>query len=620
MLSRVLLRRPPLRTPTRGARNVLLSGHNKPHNILRVPTRGAQLASHRASMPARRWLRHPPGPRVDADRKWSWDGPRIVRFGPNDPIDRKRHWSAMSQQTRAAWIELGWNARNWDDGGSDPRLGGHVPWSEKYDWHELHPTARAAAERLGYDARLWEVDDDATSNPDAPWPFVIAAALLVVFYGIQALMTRAKWSGVGATREERERLRAYIAATTRKDAALGALSTSEVDEGANFYLDRLRQVYERRADPESGRLTRASWEAACRTRKSDDSPSPAWGSAAWDADERDVAQLLFEAADLAHDEVRSGVLTHQRRATPSSDSHSAPSQVLSFMEFAQLAILAAAAGAGDREAQADILFMLIDKDQNQTIEYHELARFCHNAARWGLLEEDPQRACDEVWSDASGYENGMITQAQFRKVASRFRPVDLPAPVAGAEWRELVEKHKTHYFREEKEDGRYYGYARGWRGGGGYGGGGYGGGGGGGGGGCFAAGTRVVLHDGATKAIERVVVGEALAGNNNVAVATLRFDAAAAAPLFEVRGVRVTADHAVLMGGRFVRARDAPGACVAPAAADGLVYDLITTDHRIRIVADGGAELECADYLELPEDRVAYDQLLGGLNAGLAAA
>ena len=594
MLSRVLLR-PPLRIPTRG-RNVSLSGHNKPYNMLRVPTRGAQLASHRASMPARRWtsgMRHPPGPRVDAQRSKPWDGPRIVRFGPNDPIDRKRHWSAMSQQTRAAWIELGWNARNWDDGGSDPRLGGQVPWSEKYDWHELHPTARAAAERLGYDARLWEVDDNATWG-DSPWPFLAIVAL--VFYGIQALMTRAKWSGVGATREERERLRAYIAATTRKellDKARWTLSTSEVDDGANFYLDRLRQVYERLADPATGRLTRASWEAACRTSKSDDSPSPAWGSAAWDADDRDVAEVLFEAADLAHDEV------------------------LSFMEFAQLAILAAAAGSGDREAQADILFMLIDKDQNQTIEYHELARFCHNAERWGLLlDGDAQRTCEEVWSEASGYGNGMITQAQFRKVASRFRPVDLPAPVAGAEWRELVEKHKKRYFREE-QDSRYYntGYVR--TGGGGYGGyGGYGGGGRG--GGCFAAGTRVVLCDGTTKAIERVVVGEALAGNS-VAVATLRFDASAAAPLFEVRGVRVTADHAVLMGGRFVRARDAAGATRAPAAADGLVYDLITSDHRLRVRGADG-ELECADYLELPEGRVAYDRLLGGLNAGLAAA
>ena len=265
----------------------------------------------------------------------------------------------------------------------------------------------------------------------------------------------------------------------------------------------------------------------------------------------------------------------------------------------------------------------VDADRNQAIEYHELARFCHNAERWGLLlDGDPQRTCEEVWSDASGYGNGMITQAQFRKVASRFRPVDLPAPLGarGAEWRELVEKHKEHYFREE-QDRSYYntGYVR--TGGGGYGRGGYGGGYGGGGcgGGCFAAGTQVVLRDGATKAIERIVVGEALAGNS-VAVATLRFDAAAAAPLVEVRGVRVTADHAVLMDGRFVRARDAAGATRAPAAADGLVYDLITTDHRIRIVADNGAELECADYLELPEGRVAYDRLLGELNAGLAVA
>ena len=79
----------------------------------------------------------------------------------------------------------------------------------------------------------------------------------------------------------------------------------------------------------------------------------------------------------------------------------------------------------------------------------------------------------------------------------------------------------------------------------------------------------------------------------------------------------MTADHAVLSGGRFVRARDAAGASRAPPATDGLVYDLITTDHRLRVVAADGT-LECADYLELPETRGAYDQLLGGLNADLA--
>ncbi len=191
MLSRVLQR------STRGAR--LANSHA---SMLRDPTRGARLAS-------RRWLRHPPGPRIDETRSRPWDGPRIVRFGTNDPIDRKRHWSAMSEQTRAAWIQLGWNARNWYDGGSDPRLGGTVPWSEKYDWYELHATARAAAERLGYDERLWKLDDD--DDGDKEWFIPAIFAMLVVFYGIQALMTRAKWRRVGATREERERLRAYIA-------------------------------------------------------------------------------------------------------------------------------------------------------------------------------------------------------------------------------------------------------------------------------------------------------------------------------------------------------------------------------------------------------------------------
>jgi len=198
MLSRVL-QRAPLRFPTRSARLANLSVPAT-SAALRDPTRGPRLAS-------RRWLRDPPGPRVDAQRSRPWDG---TRFAPTDPIDRKRHWSRMSEKTRAAWIELGWNARNWYDGGSDPRLGGHVPWSEKYDWHELHPTARAAAERLGYDERLWKLDDD-DDDGNKEWFIPAIFAMLVVFYGIHALMTRAKWRRVGATREERERLRAYIA-------------------------------------------------------------------------------------------------------------------------------------------------------------------------------------------------------------------------------------------------------------------------------------------------------------------------------------------------------------------------------------------------------------------------
>jgi len=72
-------------------------------------------------------------------------------------------------------------------------------------------------------------------------------------------------------------------------------------------------------------------------------------------------------------------------------------------------------------------------------------------------------------------------------------------------------------------------------------------------------------------------------------------------PLVNVKGVLVTEDHAVQVdGGRFVRERDAPGASRA-GGATGVVYDLITTDNRIGVVADDGSVLVCADYLEVPE-------------------
>ena len=41
-----------------------------------------------------------------------------------------------------------------------------------------------------------------------------------------------------------------------------------------------------------------------------------------------------------------------------------------------------------------------------------------------------------------------------------------------------------------------------------------------------------------------------------------------------------------------------------------MVYDLITTDHRISIVAPDGSVLEAADYLEVPESTEDHDELL----------
>ena len=45
-----------------------------------------------------------------------------------------------------------------------------------------------------------------------------------------------------------------------------------------------------------------------------------------------------------------------------------------------------------------------------------------------------------------------------------------------------------------------------------------------------------------------------------------------------------------------------------------MVYDLITTDHRISIVAPDGSVLEAADYLEVPESTEDHDELLLKLN------
>ena len=120
------------------------------------------------------------------------------------------------------------------------------------------------------------------------------------------------------------------------------------------------------------------------------------------------------------------------------------------MEFAQLAILAAAAGAGDREAQADILFMLIDKDHNQTIEYHELERFCQR----GEVGAPPRRG------PAARLRGGVERRERLRErhdhasTVSESR-VAVPAcgPAGACGGRRVARPRREaqkHYFREER--------------------------------------------------------------------------------------------------------------------------------------------------------------------------
>ena len=252
--------------------------------------------------------------------------------------------------------------------------------------------------RLGYDGRLWDADDEATYAADVQDGNYGKTALaiiagMVLLCPLLAWLDSRKWRKVGVTDEERVRLRHFITAATRKDAALvKALDEREVDDGSDWYLDRLRQLYVKLADKSTGQITRASWDAAGGGAMA--AGPDGWGDAAWeDADARDAACLLFSAADLGHDEV------------------------LTFAEFCQLAVLSAEAGAGDVDAQADILFMLVDEDRNRAIEHHELRTFCHRAKRWGLCRDvgKADDICDDIWHEAYGDENGIASARPARR-------------------------------------------------------------------------------------------------------------------------------------------------------------------------------------------------------------
>lgn len=146
-------------------------------------------------------------------------------------------------------------------------------------------------------------------------------------------------------------------------------------------------------------------------------------------------------------------------------------------------------------------------------------------------------------------------------------------------------------------------------------GGGFHGGGGGGGGGCFVGSTLVRMKDGSYQRIDKLVIGDETAGGR--VLATMAFDAAAAAPLVRIGGVVVTADHAVLdtERGAFVRAHCASGA-VALGPCRERVYDVVTSGHRI--VTLGGrvfADFQEVDYAKHPKVKAdVYDDFLRVLN------
>ena len=136
--------------------------------------------------------------------------------------------------------------------------------------------------------------------------------------------------------------------------------------------------------------------------------------------------------------------------------------------------------------------------------------------------------------------------------------------------------------------------------------------------GCFLAGTLVIMSDGSARPIEELVPGDATAGGTVRATVQVHYQAAA--QLYSYKGVTVTGNQAVLdsTAGCFVRVSaaktatvvalsDLPfGGSVAGTPYSDVVFDLITSDHRIFIYAkhasadgmgtDEAAVVEFADY------------------------
>ena len=138
------------------------------------------------------------------------------------------------------------------------------------------------------------------------------------------------------------------------------------------------------------------------------------------------------------------------------------------------------------------------------------------------------------------------------------------------------------------------------------------------------------MADGTARPIEELVPGDSAAGGT--VRATLQVHYRAAAQLYSYKGVTVTGNHAVLdrAAGRFVRVSAAQGASVvddsdlsfggsvAGTPYSDIVFDLITSKHRIYVYTKSGpgaTVVEFADYEEVDE---AHDGSGGGGDRRLA--
>lgn len=132
-------------------------------------------------------------------------------------------------------------------------------------------------------------------------------------------------------------------------------------------------------------------------------------------------------------------------------------------------------------------------------------------------------------------------------------------------------------------------------------------GGGGGGTSCVLAGTRVLMADGSTKAIESIHVGEITAAGRVLQTYKRRYDNGTVhtseglfmnnGGLLEFDGIQATGRHPLYLNGKWVEMGDNKYASPITGTQDTIVYNLLTEDHVIPVIGKSGQLYAISDDL-----------------------
>ena len=127
---------------------------------------------------------------------------------------------------------------------------------------------------------------------------------------------------------------------------------------------------------------------------------------------------------------------------------------------------------------------------------------------------------------------------------------------------------------------------------------------------CFARDTQCIMADGTIRYIQDIEVGDNIKTGGSV-TAVMRLDATDVA-MYNIKGVKISGDHALKNGDVFVRADVHPDA--VPTSDVDELFNVNTELHRIVVMSNSGP-IVCADYEETDDTDNDLDTYLDIMNA-----